>query len=67
MNGPPDAAQVGQALGVFKYVEDNSRRHIQVYLGADYVAPAADAKPPTFAEAQTAQWQWLAGHDDRSA
>ena len=62
MNGPPDAAQVGQALGVFKYVEDNSRRHIQVYLGADYVAPAKTAVPPTFAEAQTAQWQWLAGN-----
>ena len=60
MNGPPDAAQVGQALGVFKYVEDNSRRHIQVYLGADYVAPAKTAVPPTFAAAQTAQWQWLA-------
>ena len=62
MNGPPDAAQVGQALGVFKYVEDNSRRHIQVYLGADYVAPTEEAVPPTFAEAQTAQWQWLAGN-----
>jgi LCP family protein required for cell wall assembly len=60
MNGPPDAAQVGQALGVFKYVEDNSRPRIRVYLGADYVAPAATAKPPTFAEAQTAQWHWLA-------
>ena len=62
MNGPPDAAQVGQALGVFKYVEDNSRRHIQVYLGADYAAPAATDKPPSFAAAQTAQWQWLAAH-----
>ena len=62
MNGPPDAAQVGQALGVFKYVEDNSRRHIQVYLGADYVAPAKTAVPPTFAAAQTAQWQWLAAN-----
>lgn len=61
MNGPPDAAQVGQALGVFKYVEDKSRRRMQVYVGADYVAPAATAKPPTFSEAQTAQWHWLAG------
>ena len=60
MNGPPDAAQVGQALGVFKYVEDDSRRHIQVYLGADYVAPAKNAGPPTFAAAQAAQWSWLA-------
>jgi anti-sigma factor RsiW len=32
-----------------------------VYVGADYVPPAADAKAPTFAEAQTAQWQWFAG------
>jgi LCP family protein required for cell wall assembly len=61
MNGPPDAAQVGQALGVFKYLEDNSRRHIQVYLGADFAASAATAKPPTFAEAQAAQWKWLVG------
>lgn len=61
MNDPSDAAQVGQALGVFKYFEDNSRRHIQVYLGADFVAPAAIGKPPIFAEAQKAQWKWLAG------
>jgi polyisoprenyl-teichoic acid--peptidoglycan teichoic acid transferase len=61
MNDPPDAAMVGQALGVFKQVEDNTRRHIQVYLGADYAVPSANASSPTFAAAQTAQWRWLAG------
>ena len=60
MNDPPDAAMVGQALGVFKQVEDNTRRHIQVYLGADYVVPSANTPLPTFADAQEAQWRWLA-------
>ncbi len=34
-----EAARVSEALGVFKSVEDNARRRVTVFLGADYVAP----------------------------
>lgn len=63
---PPDAtveaARVSEALGIFKLVEDGSRRRVTVLLGADFVPP----EQPTFAAGSPpvpnpTVWRYLAG------
>ena len=52
------AALIAQALGIHKMVEDNTRRHVAVLLGADFVLPAVTA---TQGSVETTQWRFLAG------
>jgi LCP family protein required for cell wall assembly len=51
-----DAALVAQALGITKMIEDESRTHVTVVLGRDFVQPAGGA---TLASVEAAQWRYL--------
>ena len=50
------AALVAQALGITKMIEDESRQHVTVVLGRDFVQPSSTA---TLATVQAAEWRYL--------
>ncbi len=56
-----EAARISEALGIFKLLEDNTRRRVTVFLGADFVPPGGsppDSAPPV---PNSAVWRYLAG------